>query len=296
MRCSKCHKFNPEKSNFCSHCGSKLHANQASSNISNHKHRESESQISKEILDMVEEKARSIETNTIERIQKRTLDWAKVQIFIVGIAIAIIQISLLIWGFTKFSEFQDLIKKSEKDIQGSRDKVKQDANDFDNEIQEEFSKLDAIRKDIDKINIQDFRKEIGKMNAEIQETVTEARRLRNEAQTDRELAKADRKEIQRLQNSFFDIFIQVDGDEDKLNKILPELITKLNEAGFVINNSNIAHVGVDKTEVIYYNTTAEEKAKFLADLLCNENLDIKCRPNLRRERNPREISIKIKIQ
>ena len=296
MRCSKCHKFNPEKSNFCSHCGSKLHANQASSNISKHKHRESESQITKEILDMIEDKARSIETNTIEKIQKRTLDWAKVQIFIVGIAIAIIQISLLIWGFTKFSEFNDLIKKSEKDIQVSKNKVTQAANAFDNDIQNELSKLDAIRKDIDKINIQDFRKEIDRMKDEFQGTITEARRLRNEAQTDRELAKADRKEIQRLQNSFFDIFIQIDGDEDQLNNKLPELITKLNEAGFVFNNSNIANVSVDKTEVIYYNNTAEEKAKFLANLLCNEYLDIKCRANLRRERNPREILIKIKIQ
>ncbi|MFX0211933.1 MAG: hypothetical protein ACFFDT_38515 [Candidatus Hodarchaeota archaeon] len=272
-----------------------MHANK-SSIINENKSRESDSSLSNNIIERIEEKAHSIETDTIEKIQKRTLDWAKVQIFIVGTAIAILQISILIWGFSKFSEFKDLIKEKEKDIQDSTEKVNQAADKFQSDIKNEFSKLDKFRKDIDEINIQNFREEISRMEGEFQEAIIEARRLRDEAQNDRKLAKTDREAIQKLQNSFFDIFIQVDGDEDQLNKKIPELITKLNEAGFVINSSNVAKGYVDKTEVIYYNTAAEEKAKFIADLLCDEYQDIKCRAYLRRERNPREMVIKLKIQ
>src|SRR5439155_11879225 len=131
--------------------------------------------------------------------------------------------------------------------------------------------------------------DIANMKKEFQANITEAKSAKTQAEN-------NQRAIEKIQNSFFDIFVHFEGNIEQNNKIISDIIAKLNSEGFLISGKkNIIQVGVDVTEILYYNESAEAKVRLLKQLLKEKYPDIQPRLIRKDDRNPKEILIKLKL-
>ena len=108
---------------------------------------------------------------------------------------------------------------------------------------------------------------------------------------------AERQNVQKVQHSFFSISMQFDGSKEQLNEHRSSLIKAMNKKGFQLTRANILEIGVNQTEVLYYNEIAAKQAELIAKI-ARESLQL---PRMESrlismfDRNPREILVKIKF-
>lgn len=96
-----------------------------------------------------------------------------------------------------------------------------------------------------------------------------------------------------IDNKCFDINVQFDAGSGHSTNPPTTILRPLAERWFIIKNTNIVRLDVDKSEVIYYSFEARPKAILIADILKTDFPAISHRLLSRRERNPMEIQIKL---
>jgi seryl-tRNA synthetase len=312
MQCNQCQQENPEGNTFCGHCGARLSA----------------SNIVAETVKEIQKEAHLVEVQTVEAIQEKAISWAKVQIFFLGAAVAILQASLIIWGIMGFNDarkeidkkMQEFVKNSEDSIKKvnkysedaikSAQELKQRSDDLSTNIKQEHHNLEILHAEIKQTEDIVIRGEIKNLENDLKRSIAEAREIRTkfgkefkesitEAKSAKTQAENNRRSIEKVQNSLFDIFIHFDGNMEHKNKIISEIIVNLNGEGFPISRKNIAQVGVNTTEILYYSETAKAKALFLAKLLQETYPDIypdiPTRSPTNDAQNPKEILIKLRM-
>jgi hypothetical protein len=315
MQCNQCQQENPEGNTFCGHCGARLSANNAVSDNPESKLGIDTKGIVEETVKEIQKEAHFVQVQTVEAIQEKAINWAKVQIFILGGAIAILQASLIIWGVTALSDVHKEIDKKKEEFVKSRDDAiekvdrsskeaitsaevaKQSSDNLNTKINQERDRLVIIQEEIKKTEENIIKGEINNLKNELKKAIAEARGNIAESKNIKTQAEKNRQAIEKIQNSFFEIFVHFEGNIEQKSKIIPDIIAKLNSEGFLVSGRNIAQVGVNITEILYYDQNAEAKVLFLKQLLKEwyEYTDIQTRLIPKDERNPKEILIKLRM-
>ncbi len=302
MICKNCQNENAETHKFCGQCGAPL-GDLHNINLAPAEHTpQNYRQTLDDAINEIKKEAHFVESKTLDEIHDRAIRWAKIQMFFLGTAISISLMALLIWGYKQFSDFEQLIENSQNEIailknavSDKAEKVSQDsdavsrkATEFNQTINKEFERLKNLHTQIDNIDITGIHTIIQSQQNELKQSINEAKRLQ-------EQAKADRSEIQKVQNSFYEVFLQIDDSLSDESHNQTNLFRTLNQNGFLIKERNIiAHISVNKPEVIYYNVTAQAKAQLLVQLLQKDFPSIQLRNLDRKERDPREILVKLR--
>ena len=273
MKCSHCQAENPQDSSFCNRCGTKLTFD------FNVEMEDKSEAIIKEAIKKIQSEARIVENQTQADIQEKVVRWAKYQFIILSIVVIILGSLLTFFGYDEHSKF------------------KKNYSSFDTKYNE-FNKIynvlvETTEKTLNKNKkLEDLQKEFIKTIDHEEEKLTKSR---TDAETAIEKIKI---ELTTLQNQFFNIFFHFEGTDDQLNKIIPSVNKGLNSKGFLIFDDLYARVGVDKTEVIYYNEIVDVQAKRIADIIKelfpNKFHEIKHRLIRSWEKHPRTILIKLK--
>ena len=161
------------------------------------------------------------------------------------------------------------------------------ADTFEQAMQQEFEQLKQLSQEINAIDNK-IHNEIMKLRSELLESIREARILQDQA-------KSDRFEIQKIRNSFYEIYFQINDDPAFDDANQTALFAMLAQNGFLIKDRNVvSHVSVNRSEVIYYNAEAKDKAQLLVDLLRKTFPAISLRYMDRKERDARDILVKLR--
>ena len=299
--CSKCQQDNPDNNMFCGKCGTLLRGERRHNSNLDASTKDELHQLAENTIQEVKKEVHFIESNALEEIHDKAIKWAKVQLFFLGTAVTILLMALFVWGYKQFNDFEQLILDSQQEITTLNLKLTEDAanvsqdsvrvgkqaKDFEQAINQEFNRLNQLRQEINTIDLNQIRKEIQTIQAELLKSIGEAKNLQQQA-------KSDRFEIQKIQNSFYEIFFQIDDNNPLDDASQKTLFTLLNKNGFLIKDRNIVtHISVNRSEVIYYNLAAKEKAELLVTLLQKDFPTIILRHLDRKERDAREILVKL---
>lgn len=302
MKRNRCHDESQEENNSYSNSGAKLHFDNAPTQTNETELINSCESIIEETVKAIQKEARIVESEANERIQEKSIRWAKTQLFFLSLGASSFIVFLGFFGYKEYSDFQQTVYRATQQINSDTKQMKetidnaksyfeatqQKSEKLSKEVDDELSKLKKLQLDIKNIDPEDIRVALKKLDEEFRSSIGETRSLIKQA-------KADREETQKLQHSFFAISIHVDGNEDRYIRKIPVLLEKLNKKGFFISKANIAQIGVNFTEIIYYNLTAKPQSQLIARTLGREFPGIKDRLIERTERNPREILIKLKM-
>lgn len=301
MICPQCQQSNPETNTFCGKCGALLLGERRRNVIPITDTAGEMHQLAETTLQSVKKEAHYIEISTLDEIHEKAIKWAKVQLFFLGSAVSILLMALFIWGYKQFSDFERLILDSQNEItalsgqlsenatQVSQDstRVSEQADTFGQTIQQEFERLKQLSQQINEID-NTIHTEIKKLRSELLTSLQEARNLQ-------EQAKSDRYAIEKIQNSFYEIFFQIDGDHPLDDARQAALFALLTQNGFLVKDRNIvSHVSVDRLEVIYYNAEAGERAQLLTNLLRKIFPGMTLRHLDHKDRDAREILVKLR--
>jgi len=301
MICSQCQQDNPESNAFCGKCGALLQGERRHNTMPVADTAGEIHQLAETALQSVRKEAHFIEISTLDEIHDKAIKWAKVQLFFLGSAVSILLVALFIWGYKQFSDFERLILDSQNEItalsgqlsenaaQVSLDsaRVSEQAETFGQTTQQEFERLRQLSQKINEID-NTIHTEIQKLRSELLVSIHEARNLQ-------EQAKSDRHEIQKIQNSFYEIFFQIDGGHPLDEARQTALFALLTQNGFLIKDRNVvSHVSVDRSEVIYYNAETGEKAQLLTNLLRKSFPGMTLRHLGSKDRDAREILVKLR--
>jgi len=299
--CSQCRYENPANHAFCGKCGALLHGERRQNSVIKTDTTDDFQQLAASTIQAVKKEAQFIEVSTLDEIHDKAIKWAKVQLFFLGSAVSILLMAMFVWGYKQFSDFEQLIVDSQKEIavlnaqltenaaQVSQDSqsVREQAGTVEQAIQQEFEHLKQLGQEISVID-KKIHDEINTLRSELLESISKAKSLQ-------EQAKSDRLEIQKIQNSFYDVFFQIDDDHSLDETAQAALFARLVQNGFVIKDRNIvSHVRVNRAEVIYYSHETKEKAQLLVDLLRKTFPTIALRYLDRKERDAREILVKLR--
>lgn len=301
MICPQCQQSNPETNTFCGKCGALLLGERRRNTMPVADTVGEMHQLAETTLQSVKKEAHFIEISTLDEIHDKAIKWAKVQLFFLGSAVSILLMALFIWGYKQFSDFERLILDSQNEITALSEqlsesatrvgqdstRVSEQANTFGQTIQQEFERIKQLSQQISEID-NTIHTEIKKLRSELLTSLHEARNLQ-------EQAKSDRYAIEKIQNSFYEIFFQIDGGHPLDDARQAALFTLLAQNGFLVKDRNIvSHVSVDRPEVIYYNVEAREKAQLLTNLLRKNFPGMTLRHLDHKDRDAREILVKLR--
>jgi membrane-associated HD superfamily phosphohydrolase len=293
MRCPNCNSDQDETHFYCNNCGHDLH------------HAENHDQpyeimpkidsfgLVEETVDDLKKQAHTVELETLENIQDRAAKWAKTNLYFLGLASAVLLLALSFFGYKKITDLENLIVESENKVEKLVAEATQTTEKANLEATASLEKALKLRTDIEQVDLSSIQAKLDKLS-------------RLEAQLDKSNQKSaniseqllkERENVEKLQRSFYTISVQLDGSQEQSKQNWNRLMQALDEKGFQLNRANIVELGVNRTEVLYYNNIAQQQAELIASLV-QDSLSlpgVSSRLISMLERNPREILIKIKL-
>lgn len=300
MRCPNCQAEQDSNHFYCNCCGCALHQanhNQALPEINFET-------VVEQSIDSLKKQAHTVELEALEQIQDRATKWAKANLFILGLAASFLLLALAIFGYKEITDLKTLVaSETEKVELLVADKSQQvellvartaQATELaTREATLSLQKAQQIKQEIEQINIASIQKQLNKLKElenQLASAISKSAGIRSQLT-------AERENVQKLQHSFFSISLHLDAGSDERKSGLSQLLNALGDEGFQLNQANIVEIGVNQTEVLYYNMIAREQAQIIASI-AQESLALK-RVNTRLismlERNPREILVKVKF-
>ena len=298
MKCS-CGKNNPEDHLFCGYCGHPLPIDQAKAG--------SEAQEAAVLAAGIENlkfKLEKIENDAGNRIKENAVSWAKNLMKIYGAALGILLVALGLFGIKQFSDlekffdgieekyaerFKDLDRQI-SDLKDLLSEQKTNLSALSSEVNAEKERLDKLKSEAEKL---DYTAEIQNLKDTVTTNMKEVTQLSDQLGQGLGKIRILENNYTKIDNKFFDINVQFDAGSGHSTHSLTTILRPLAERGFIIKNTNILRLNVDKSEVIYYSFEARPKAILIADILKSDFPTISHRLLSRRERNPMEIQIKL---
>ena len=298
MRCPHCQAANPDHHQFCGHCGRRL--GKGPPPVAGDPINQVGDAIIEQELQKMQEQAQVIEVQTLEKLMERAVKWGRLQLAMLFTALSILAVALGLLGYRgyqTYENFNQLVADKEKKInelmaeqQASADASQQAMKEMRDKM---LAAADATLADARRLltDIQDSHQSVEHLEQKIktlkiEEMLVESQQLHQDVL-------ADRQAINKLQNSFYRVTIQVDPSSPVLKAKIPALISRLRESGFLMTAASVIEIEVEQNELIYYNRGARNKAEELQALLD----DSFGRPPLREialgEQDPRELVIKL---
>lgn len=291
MVCPNCEHKNAKGANYCSNCGKSIVQVEMKKLIT-----------TSEIDDHLEKSLHSIEKKEMEsllKIEEKADQWIRNRLGFMSAVVGLLLLFLSILGIREFNDFRKTSRDAIaliKNHMWAIDSLKHSTNDTVNK------ELENLKNSVD--YIKEKQKELEKYNSlqeKTQKLIAEARNSTKVVNELRESFDQRNNNLNKIQNSMYEIFIHCPEIKDmgKRKKCLEKFTKILQEAGFTINDANIGNITVNQTEVIYYNTLAEEQAKFISSIL-RDNLkmtDVQEPKFVQRNgRNPRELLVKLNVE
>src|SRR5207253_2083332 len=138
------------------------------------------------------------------------------------------------------------VNRTSKEAVKSAEESKKSSDNLTADVNKDRDSLATLHDDTKKMR-DSVTVDIANMKKEFQANITEAKSAKTQAEN-------NQRAIEKIQNSFFDIFVHFEGNIEQNNRIISDIIAKLNSEGFLISGKkNIIQVGVDVTEILYYN-------------------------------------------
>jgi len=247
------------------------------------------------IITAIKKQAHTVELETLEKIQDRATKWAKTNLFFIGLASSVLVLSFSILGYKTFTDLEQHAAESTKQIEVASNQVEDKTKAAILKADSSLKKIEGLDEQIKHINIQS--NQIQKELDNVKELKDQMGKKIGMAEKILKQVTAERQSVQRVQHSFFSISMQFDGSKEQLNEHRSSLIKAMNSKGFQLSRANILEIGVNQTEVLYYNEIARKQAELIAKI-AKKSLALprmESRMISMFDRNPREILVKIKF-
>lgn len=290
MRCHKCGSEQDRSHFYCDNCGYDLHKSSYESNLQGIS---SEQQI-EQTIKSIEKRAHIVELETLEKIQERATKWAKINLFFLGLASSLLILAISVFGYKQITDLEKYSLESTDKIKFLVSQAEEKTKAANAQVKNSLIRAKELNSQLETINIQAIRIKLDKLDnlkSQFNDSLLNAERIR-------EQVTAERQNVQKLEHSFYSISMHYDGNREQLAEHLNKIIQELNNDGFQLSSPNLIEIGVNKTEVLYYNRIAQKQAELIADIV-KESLalpQMTSRIISMPERNPREILIKILFQ
>lgn len=302
MECPDCHAEISATQRYCSQCGAALPATAgqlanpgAAAKLAD--------ELARQATDQFKREARLVAAETQETIQVKIMAWAKRQLWLLGVGMAL----LAFFGIRQAGDFkagmQSLqnkvaavaqeaetsvadVKAKTEQFERDFERFRQQAEDVNKALRQEKENLEALRDALRRLNPESAQEELAQMKQSLEAGLAQARQLIVQAS-------AARNDARRLQNSLFKLTIHLDPAATAWSRDRDWIVRTLAESGFTLGGVDVANVSVNTTEIIYYHPEARFQARFIADQLSPRFGTIAQRELFRPERNPRELLIKL---
>lgn len=200
----------------------------------------------------------------------------------VVVVFVIVMSVLAFWGISEWGDLRLKIKEAKDDVDKTRDgakyfikdsaaKARKETNSSMEEIKRQISALNKLSKELQAETEESRRKwqDLEEKKQSIEKIATTIKESKIRAEKLREQVQKDSEEVRNIRNSYFEVFIHVrqTTENDQQTQSLTNLIKELGQKGYQVSTENITDVTVDKLEVIYYHTTAQNQAVDVADIL-----------------------------
>ncbi|NOQ13629.1 MAG: hypothetical protein GQ583_03985 [Methyloprofundus sp.] len=281
VHCSNCHSEQDQSHLYCSNCGYILHQ----SDVKRQPNINAEQQV-ENIINAIKKQAHTVELETLEKIQDHATRWAKTNLFFIGLASSVLILSLSFFGYKQVADLERQAIETELLEKQARDRTNVVIMQADSSL----AKIKELDKKIEDKGIQKNIDRIYELKIQMDKKIRMAEKILKQVT-------AERQNVQKVQHSFFSISMQFDGSKEQLNEHRSSLIKAMNKKGFQLTRANILEIGVNQTEVLYYNEIAAKQAELIAKI-ARESLQL---PRMESrlismfDRNPREILVKIKF-
>lgn len=250
-------------------------------------------------VQQIDDEARRAAVDTRLEIQEKTRRWITASGTLLGLVVGL----LTLFGYKQAYDFQSKLQALEDEAQQQLATVKKQISTQADDLS---GRITALGKKLSRANA-DFQAQLAKLKEterrldDSRSLLQEAKRLNSEFSGAQAQVAQQLKQIAKLQNSFFDVFIICDAPPSRRAEVVEPLRQSLEASGFVLKPENVYTSTVDRTEVLYYDKDRPDQVDLLLRLLKDTPLgkklnerghEIKAR--FISERNPRELLIKLR--
>jgi hypothetical protein len=281
---------------------------EAFSNISEHQFEQFRTQLTVE--------AQKIKYEQLESLQDKATGWVKRQFMLATVVIGAVGAFLAFVGIQNFNVSEELKQKASEvndeidnranevlsqtnAVEAILQKLQQDADkkvdDFNQKIalgekifDEKLEKLETL--DVNKI--QEYEKQL-------KQTVAQVTLLKTDLKTSLDTAEQQLERIKKLENGRFRILLHYrDSTRENYLRNIEKLENILFPEGFNIDHNDIANVGSDREEIIYYSSAKNivDKVQEIEQLVSNGFRSIPVRYESAGKYDPFQILIKLCAQ
>lgn len=272
--CPVCSAHTRPTYRYCAQCGASLHDEVE-------KHEDNAGLLMRQVEAAVNElsnAAKRVELETLERIETKAVSWVKLQFaFFVGV------LGVLVFlGYKTFEDLHQSVEETQEYISNLQQDVESRADELNQRFEGSESLIETFNKRTERFDElqNEFVEDLDQLKAQIRE-------VRGLSQA----VKDDRREIARMQNSFYRLSVHLEADS-VAGANIDQLLRDLQELGYTISDKDVSLIGVDRTELIYYSDSAPPQVDELLHVLRKRYPAIKSR-SIRSRRDGREILIKL---
>ncbi|MEJ2037749.1 MAG: hypothetical protein P8X55_02290 [Desulfosarcinaceae bacterium] len=310
MKCETCSKSNPDDHQYCGFCGRPLHH----ADISTGPGHQVEALFAAAVGDLTT-RLDKIKSETTQSIKDNAMAWAKGLISLYAGALVIALVAFGVFGYEKIGD----ITKSFDDVKISLTRVEKNVEEKTNEllksldlqiaetagqlsglraslgglaldVGKEQQHLAALREDAARLN---YAGEIQKLQDTVTTRMKEVHLLSNKLEDGIGSVRELKESLTKIDHALFNINVQYDMGSEQPQSSLETLLRPLTERGFILEGANILRISVNKSEVVYYSHQVRKQVRLIADALKSDFPAISTRFFDRKEKNAREILIKL---
>lgn len=283
MKCNHCQHSNSEGSHYCSQCGYKLGSISEGLLISQELVDDKCSEMIEKVAMAIKKEVHDVEISAFERIQNKAINWAKLQLYAVGFAMAFVVGVLSYMGYDSYSDFSDILVAEANKVENQANKLVEKSKLTLDDLKKEQARLVDLKNELKNIEISEIKKKLDQLNS----SIAEVKRMREEAREALD-------NIEKVKNTRFKISVHyMDNNRERRRDKIAQLKKRLSDEGYIVRDVDVANVSSNKQEIMYFHSTASENATQLQKLLSSLFPNLRTNKQTEINRDAEEIIIKL---